>query len=58
MKAEIKNGMLVIEIPINPEPRLSSTGKSLLVATETAVTGAIVKGKPVKVTLSAYIPAN
>ncbi len=32
MAAKIVNGKLIIEIPLNPEPVLSSTGKTMLVA--------------------------
>ncbi len=57
MKVEIKNGDLVITIPMNNPPRSSASGKSLLVATTSGPlkSDLLVEGKPVVVVLSAYI---
>lgn len=56
MKATIKDGILIVEIPLQT-PTPSSTGKSLTVATTrgNAVTTATVNGKPVIIGLNAYI---
>lgn len=58
MKAEIKNGKLIIELDAeitNPKP--SGSGKTLIVASShgNQTTTAQVKGKPVVVGLNAYI---
>jgi hypothetical protein len=57
MKAEIKNGKLIIETDINPTPTPSATGKTLVVASShgNQPTTATVNGKPVIVGLNAYI---
>lgn len=56
MNVSIKNGNLVIEIPLIT-PRPSGSGKTLVVATSggNVVTTAIVNGKAVTVGLNAYI---
>lgn len=56
MKTEIKNGNLIIEIPLQ-SPRPSASGKTLVVATTggNKATTATVDGKPVVVGLNAYI---
>lgn len=58
MQTEIKNtngtDYLVITIPMQ-QPALSSTGKSLIVASGSKKTDCIVKGRPVSVTVNAYI---
>ena len=55
---DTKTGELVIRVPqINP-PRLSSSGKTLLVASESGKTALQVGGKVVTVSLNAHIPAN
>ena len=56
MKAEIKDGQLIITIPIN-DPRPSASGKTLVVATSggNQATAAVVNGKPVIVGVNAYI---
>ena len=56
MKAEIKNGKLIIEIDMQA-PAPSATGKTLVVASShgNVATTAIVDGKPVVVGLNAYI---
>ncbi len=58
MTAKIVGNKLVIEIPINPVPVLSATGKTLVVASShgNKVTEAQVQGKNVVVGLNAYIP--
>ncbi len=56
MKAEIRNNKLVIEIDlVTPHP--SRSGKTLIVASTygSAKTAAKVNGKPVTVSLNAYI---
>lgn len=58
MKAEIKNGKLIIEIDVQT-PRPSASGKTLVVASShgNQATTAQVDGKPVVVGLNAYIKA-
>lgn len=60
MKAEIKNGTLVVTISLEPKPRPSSSGKTLLVASTGGfvTTEAEVDGKPVRVSLNATIKAK
>jgi hypothetical protein len=57
MSAKIPKGNLIITIPMLAEPRPSSTGKSIVVATTGgfATTTAQVKGKPVLIALNAVI---
>jgi hypothetical protein len=57
LKATIKNGVLTVEIPVNPNPTPSATGKTLVVASShgNQVTTATVDGKPVTIGLNAYI---
>lgn len=57
MEARIEDGKLVIELPLE-KPRLSSTGKTLLVASTRGVqrTGARFKGKPISMVVNAFIP--
>ncbi len=57
MDCTIKDGRLLISIPVNAIPAPSSSGKTLLVATTHGfvMTGAMVDGKPVKLSLSATI---
>jgi hypothetical protein len=59
MKAEIKNGILTITIPVNASPAASKTGKSLIVASTggNLASTAQVNGKPVIIGLNAYIKA-
>ena len=54
--AEIKDNNLVITIPLQ-KPELSSTGKTYIVASTRgfAHTTAVVDGKPVSVSVNAYI---
>jgi len=56
MKAEIKDGNLVVTIEVNNPYVLSKTGKSKLIATSHGnhATTLIVDGKPVIVGLTAY----
>jgi hypothetical protein len=58
MNAKIVGNKLVIEIPLNPSPVPSSSGKTLVVASThgNKVTEALVSGKNVVVGLNAYIP--
>lgn len=56
MKAEIKNGKLIIEIDAQ-KPTPSATGKTLVIASSHGgqATTALVDGKPVIIVLTAYI---
>ncbi len=60
MTAKIVGDKLVIEIPINPVPVSSSSGKTLVIASThgNKVTQAQVQGQNVVVGLNAYIPKN
>jgi len=55
MKVEIKNGKLLIEAPVKEVE--SKSGKSILLATfnSNQVSGCEHKGKPVVISLAAYI---
>lgn len=57
ISAKIENGKLIITADIDPEPKPSATGKTLIVASShgNQVTTAIVKGKPVVIGFNAYI---
>lgn len=57
MKAEIKNGELVITIPMNAQPQSSASGKTLVVASShgNKATACVVQGKPVIIGVNAYI---
>jgi hypothetical protein len=57
MQAEIKNGNLVITLPINGTPAPSASGKTLVVASShgNKATGAVVNGQPVVIGVNAYI---
>jgi len=57
MKATIENGELVIRLRLNKTPVLSSSGKTLVVATShgNQKTDAVVNGQPVLVGVHAYI---
>jgi hypothetical protein len=57
MNAEIKGDKLVISISLNKEPRLSSSGKTMLVASETVKGALNHNGAPVTVAVNAYTPA-
>lgn len=56
MEATIKNGKLIVTIDLEA-PRLSSTGKTLVVASSGGgkVTTATVDGKPITVNLTGWI---
>jgi len=58
MIAKIVGNKLVIEVPLNPVPVPSATGKTLVVASShgNKVTEARIDGKHVVVGLNAYIP--
>ena len=53
----IKDGVIVITLPVNDPPQASASGKSLVVASThgNMVTDAIISGKPVIVGVNAYI---
>ncbi len=57
MRAEIMENELVIVIPLEKEPRLSSTGKTLIVASSCgfARTDAVIGGKNVAVSVNAVV---
>jgi hypothetical protein len=57
MKAEIKDGNLVITMPLQT-PTPSASGKTLVVASTrgNAKTTCLVDGKPLTIGLNAYIP--
>jgi hypothetical protein len=58
MKTEIKDGNLIITIPINPKPfQPSKSGKSLNVASSNGIltTSTLIDGKPLKVGLNCFI---
>ena len=59
MTAEIKDGMLIITLPMQT-PTPSSTGKTLIVASShgSQKTSATVDGKTVKVGVNAFIEAE
>lgn len=59
MKAELKNGKLLIEIDVNTPPVRSASGKSLVVASTQGnlTTSVLVDGKPLTIGLNAYIKA-
>lgn len=55
MEAKIENGQLTVTLPINMQP--SKSGKTMLVATTHGnhATTATVDGKPVIVSVNAYV---
>jgi hypothetical protein len=57
MTAKIEGQELVIRIPMNPQPELSATGKTLVVASShgNKPTDVIVNGLPVVIGVNAYI---
>jgi hypothetical protein len=59
MESRIEDGKLVIELPLE-RPRLSSTGKTLLVASTRGVqrTTARLKGKTISIVINAFIPID
>jgi polysaccharide deacetylase 2 family uncharacterized protein YibQ len=56
MRAVIDGGEIVIRVPLEPEPKPSSSGKSLIVASSrgNVRTALEVVGKPVYVGVTAY----
>jgi len=60
MRAVIKGKELVIAIPLLEKPRLSASGKNVLVCTSGGVKTLSVKvnGQPIRIVLSAFIPPN
>lgn len=56
MKAEVKDGKLIIEIDLQ-EPTPSASGKTLVVATShgNQTTAAMFNGQPITIGLNAYI---
>ena len=59
MEVKIEGQFLIIKMPLNPEPTLSASGKSRVVASShgNQATTATVNGKPVTVGVNAYIKA-
>jgi hypothetical protein len=57
VKATIENGELVIRLPLNKTPVLSSSGKTLVVASThgNQKTDAVINGQTVIVGVNAYI---
>jgi hypothetical protein len=57
VKVTIENGELVIRLPLNNPPVLSSSGKTLVIASShgNRPTSAVVDGQPVVVGINAYI---
>ena len=57
MNAVIKDGNLIITLPVNPNPSPSASGKTLVVASSSGnkATAVIVNGKPVTIGVNAYI---
>lgn len=57
IKVEIRNNTLVIELPMNPAPVASASGKTLVVATThgNIATPAVVNGKAITLGVNAYI---
>lgn len=58
MTATIAGGKLTIVLDLPASARPSSTGKTMLIATESSVTPLIVNGKNVKIAVNATIPAD
>ena len=54
MKAEIKDGQLIITMPLQT-PTPSASGKTLLVATGTLKNAVVLNGKPVTIQVNAYV---
>jgi hypothetical protein len=57
MTVKAEGNMLVIKIPMNPNPQPSATGKTLVVASThgNMTTPVMVDGKPIVIGLNAYI---
>lgn len=60
MTARIEGNRLIVEIELSPQPAISKTGKTLVVASShgNKPTTAQVNGKNIVVGLNAYIPAR
>lgn len=60
MKASIKAGVLHLEIPITSPATPTTSGKSLMVASTKGniKTDVMVEGKPLTVSVNAYIPKD
>jgi hypothetical protein len=56
VKSKIKNGRLVIDLPLQ-KPKLSSTGKTLIIASTYGVqsSAAQYKGKPISIVANAFV---
>lgn len=57
VKAEIKDGKLIITLPVASSPQPSASGKTLVVASThgNVATSAVVGGQPVVIGVNAYI---
>lgn len=60
MTARIEGNKLIVEIDLNPQPEVSRTGKTLVVASShgNKPTQARINGKNVVIGLNAYIPVK
>lgn len=60
MKVELKDGNLIISIPVQTPPTPSASGKTLVVASTrgNVKTGVMVQGKEITLGLNAYIPVR
>jgi len=57
MQVELKDNKLIITIDVNPKPKPSASGKTLVVASShgNQQTAVMIDGKPVIVGVNAYI---
>ena len=57
MKATIENGELIIRLPVNKTPILSTSGKTLIIASThgNQKTDAVINGQPVVIRANASI---
>jgi len=57
LEVKIEGQVMVIRIPMNPEPTASASGKTLVVASThgNQTTTTMINGKPVVLGLNAYI---
>ena len=53
MQVSLENGVITVKIPVSA-PRESSTGKTMIVATETAKNVAVFDGHPLSVGVNVY----
>lgn len=60
MKAKLRNGMLIIKLPLVIPPKVSKSGKTLLVASSRGVRRTVLRvdGKPICITVNAFIRSN